>query len=69
MIHACAELAKRIVGGAPLKPGIDGKKNATVNTWLSRSDSTKSTGESQSERVLFIVGTYSIGKEIGRAHV
>lgn len=63
MITACAELARRIVDGAPLKPGADGKKNATMNTWLSGGDTIKHTDGSKEERVLVVVGTYSIGKE------
>ncbi|PSR72470.1 hypothetical protein PHLCEN_2v11684 [Hermanssonia centrifuga] len=61
VISACAELARRIVLGEPLKG--DGKKNGRVDGWFSVQDRHKEKEVSKSGKILVVVGTYSIGKE------
>ncbi|KAG1850713.1 DRMBL-domain-containing protein [Suillus subluteus] len=51
VISACAELAKRIVSGEWTgAPDANGKRNSTMDAW-------------PKDRMLVVVGTYSIGKE------
>ncbi|KAK0467164.1 beta-lactamase-like protein [Desarmillaria tabescens] len=57
VISACAELAKHIVNGSVVKD-----KGARMNGWLNPAPP-KETGKQKSDRILMVVGTYSIGKE------
>ncbi|KAF9047192.1 DRMBL-domain-containing protein [Hymenopellis radicata] len=57
VISACAELAKRIATGTPIKDN-----SSTMATWL-KSVPQDTKGKQKSERILMVVGTYSIGKE------
>ncbi|KAI5895277.1 DRMBL-domain-containing protein [Schizophyllum commune H4-8] len=54
VIDACAELARRIVNGLPT-----GTETTMIDGWVS----TKEKAASSSDRILVLVGTYSIGKE------
>ncbi|KAI5834154.1 DRMBL-domain-containing protein [Schizophyllum commune Tattone D] len=54
VIEACAELARRIVNGLPT-----GTETTMIDGWVS----TKEKAASSSDRILVLVGTYSIGKE------
>ncbi|KAK0202728.1 DNA repair metallo-beta-lactamase-domain-containing protein [Desarmillaria ectypa] len=57
VISACAELAKRIAGGSVVKD-----KGPRMDVWLNAAPS-KEKGKQKSDRILIVVGTYSIGKE------
>ncbi|KAK0239030.1 DNA cross-link repair protein pso2/snm1 [Armillaria nabsnona] len=57
VISACAELAKRIAGGSVVKD-----KDARMDVWLNAAPP-KAKGKQKSDRILMVVGTYSIGKE------
>ncbi|KAK0446859.1 DNA cross-link repair protein pso2/snm1 [Armillaria borealis] len=57
VISACAELAKRIAGGSVVKD-----KDARMDVWLNAAPP-KTKGKQKSDRILMVVGTYSIGKE------
>lgn len=64
VISACAELAGRLASGAPPTT-----KPSGVSSWLNAAASTKSAAiskpapSSATKPILFVVGTYSIGKE------
>ncbi|KAG6833247.1 hypothetical protein H0H87_009868 [Tephrocybe sp. NHM501043] len=55
VISACAELARRLVAGEPL-----GHTSNTMNDWVT---STSTEKQHKAEKMLIVVGTYSIGKE------
>ncbi|KAF8916214.1 DNA repair metallo-beta-lactamase-domain-containing protein [Mucidula mucida] len=57
VISACAELARRIAIGAPIKDN-----SSTMTTWLNSAPQDVK-GKRKTERILMVVGTYSIGKE------
>ncbi|KAJ8590139.1 DRMBL-domain-containing protein [Rhizopogon salebrosus TDB-379] len=65
VISACAELAKRIVNGELIgPPDVNGKRNSTMDAWVMPSERADDSRVKQSkERMLVVVGTYSIGKE------
>ncbi|KAH7913856.1 DRMBL-domain-containing protein [Hygrophoropsis aurantiaca] len=68
VISACAELARRIVSGEAISPAdSSGKRMLTMDTWISAQPKkeTKKEGEQPppQQRILVVVGTYSIGKE------
>ncbi|KAJ7777463.1 DNA cross-link repair protein pso2/snm1 [Mycena metata] len=60
VISACAELAKHITEGRSL-----GGAAAKMDSWLATAASGDAKGKQkvQSERILMVVGTYSVGKE------
>ncbi|RDX51252.1 DRMBL-domain-containing protein [Lentinus brumalis] len=67
VISACAELAKRLVQGKSVEeaPSGDGKPR-TMAGWFTRvekSDNGKEKATAAPEKILVVVGTYSIGKE------
>ncbi|KAG1811490.1 DRMBL-domain-containing protein, partial [Suillus subaureus] len=65
VISACAELAKRIVSGEWVgAPDANGKRNSTMDAWVIPSDRADDNVMKQpKDRMLVVVGTYSIGKE------
>ncbi|KAL6309318.1 DRMBL-domain-containing protein [Sparassis latifolia] len=65
VISACAELARRIVTGQPLRdPGdLNAKKSPTMDKWITVQEKPADKKEEKPGRVLVVVGTYSIGKE------
>ncbi|KAF9245362.1 DRMBL-domain-containing protein [Melanogaster broomeanus] len=65
VISACAELAQRVVAGEAVGiPDVDGKRNFTMDAWMIPLTNIGATErQTPQERVLVIVGTYSIGKE------
>ncbi|KIJ61948.1 hypothetical protein HYDPIDRAFT_176722 [Hydnomerulius pinastri MD-312] len=65
VISACAELARRLVAGEVISPpDASGKRNSTMDSWMNPSTSGEGKGrQTPQERILVIVGTYSIGKE------
>lgn len=65
VISACAELAKRIVSGEWIgAPDTNGKRNSTMDAWVIPSERADDTVVKQpKDRMLVVVGTYSIGKE------
>ncbi|PCH36378.1 DRMBL-domain-containing protein [Wolfiporia cocos MD-104 SS10] len=66
VISACAELARRFVKGESLHDAEDiakAKKNKTMDSWLTTSEKPAVSKESKQDRVLVVIGTYSIGKE------
>ncbi|KAG1792628.1 DRMBL-domain-containing protein [Suillus plorans] len=65
VISACAELAKRIVSGEWIgAPDTNGKRNSTMDAWVIPSDRADDTVmKTPKDRMLVVVGTYSIGKE------
>ncbi|KAJ7682653.1 DNA cross-link repair protein pso2/snm1 [Mycena polygramma] len=61
VISACAELAKRVVDGK-----VQNNSAPKMNAWLkppSISDDLKGKQKARPERILMVVGTYSVGKE------
>ncbi|KAJ7035614.1 DNA cross-link repair protein pso2/snm1 [Mycena alexandri] len=60
VISACAELAKHIAAGKSL-----GGAAPKMDSWLATAPSidTKGKHKAQTERILMVVGTYSVGKE------
>lgn len=65
VISACAELAKRIVSGEWIgAPDTNGKRDSTMDAWVIPSARANNTVMRQpKDRMLVVVGTYSIGKE------
>ncbi|KAF8557696.1 DRMBL-domain-containing protein [Imleria badia] len=66
VISACAELARSLVGGVGDDPNVQTIRNFTIDAWMKSSTSAESVNGGQQilqERILVIVGTYSIGKE------
>ncbi|KAG6906251.1 hypothetical protein DXG01_014969 [Tephrocybe rancida] len=55
VISACAELARRLVAGEPLE-----HTSTAIDNWATSSNAGK---QQKSEKMLVVVGTYSIGKE------
>ncbi|KAH6916070.1 DNA cross-link repair protein pso2/snm1 [Coprinopsis sp. MPI-PUGE-AT-0042] len=55
VISACADLAQKLVAGEPVK------KTGTISSWVSAGP--KGKGKEADKPALFVVGTYSIGKE------
>ncbi|KAH0836541.1 DNA cross-link repair protein pso2/snm1 [Lanmaoa asiatica] len=65
VISACAELARRLVEGG-LGDNSNGhtNRNFTIDAWMKSSTSAETGGQqTPQERVLVVVGAYSIGKE------
>ncbi|KAH7881772.1 DNA repair metallo-beta-lactamase-domain-containing protein [Phlebopus sp. FC_14] len=65
VISACAELVCRVIAGELIgRPDVNGKRNSTVDSWINHSASAGSKSlEGAHDRVLVVVGTYSVGKE------
>jgi len=65
VISACAELARKLVmGGVGDDPNTQTNQNLMIDVWMKSSTSAEKGGQQTlQERVLVIVGTYSIGKE------
>ncbi|KDQ61363.1 hypothetical protein JAAARDRAFT_123037 [Jaapia argillacea MUCL 33604] len=61
VISACAELAKRIVMAPSV--AIGDSKAPGMSGWFTRKEKPKDEKEPANEKVLVVVGTYSIGKE------
>ncbi|KAF5355291.1 hypothetical protein D9758_006106 [Tetrapyrgos nigripes] len=60
VISACAELAKRIASGSSL----DDQKSNSMSSWITTAPrESKGKEKAKSDKVLMVVGTYSIGKE------
>ncbi|RPD53376.1 DRMBL-domain-containing protein [Lentinus tigrinus ALCF2SS1-7] len=67
VITACADLAKRLVQGKSMEEALSGDvKPRTMAGWFTRvekSDKDKEKTSAVPEKILVVVGTYSIGKE------
>ncbi|KAH7920380.1 DRMBL-domain-containing protein [Leucogyrophana mollusca] len=65
VISACAELARRIVAGEAIGPAdCNGKRMLTMDAWVTAQSRPEVKKEEQpSQRILVVIGTYSIGKE------
>ncbi|KAF8449161.1 DRMBL-domain-containing protein [Boletus edulis BED1] len=64
VISACAELTRRLVGGVGDDPNGHTNRKFTIDAWMKSPTSTEKGGQqTPQERILVIVGTYSIGKE------
>ncbi|TBU40981.1 DRMBL-domain-containing protein [Dichomitus squalens] len=69
VISACAELARRLVQGKSVEDKAGGEaKPRTVTGWFTRVEKSEKGKEKEkaiasSEKILIVVGTYSIGKE------
>ncbi|KAG9312825.1 DNA cross-link repair protein pso2/snm1 [Chiua virens] len=64
VISACAELARRLVmGGVEGNFDVNKSRSFTIDAWMRSSTAADEGQQMPPERILVIVGTYSIGKE------